>query len=108
MGDVYRQDAGEQTSVAVLADVVGENESDVGGGMFFDAAELARVKEVVGDAIKLQSISDDFSEEFTYCFEQGDWSVGFGDGVVVLFGLWDDDRARIFMTKRGATTAQGL
>ena len=63
----------------------------VDGVVFGSRPKLGHGEEVVLFDVGVDAFGGNFFEELASAFEEGNWSVGFGDGVVWLLWFVDHD-----------------
>jgi len=63
--DVEGEDASQQISNPSSANKMGESDTCISCGFELETAKLTVMNEIIGDHVKLESITDDFFDEFT-------------------------------------------
>ena len=77
LGDIQGEHGGVEASIPVASDDVHKDDADVCCGMFADSSKLSWVKEIMGNAVKLESLGKDFGEKLAQGVEKRDGAEGF-------------------------------
>ena len=92
LSNVQCKDQGMEPAVAVLCDVVDEDQSNISGGVLADAPKLSLVEEPECLAIELEASCQHFGEKLAQRVEERDGAEGLGNVVGGFLGLGDDGR----------------
>ena len=77
LGDIQGKHIGVEASVSVASDDVHKDDADVHCGVFADSSKLSWVKKIMGDAIELKVLGEDFGEQLAQGVEKRDGVEGF-------------------------------